>query len=461
MFAGVVWSGLGRCALLSTAMSMLLFTGGCSSGSRFDFPAFNLTGSSEADPQTTASVPVPRESIYDGAYGRGGHYGQSGRYAQYSRSTLPPPRGYSAGVVPASYSPEDDGLRAETAAYTPPRAAPAMPRSSGAGSQTIKVSEGDSLYGLARRYGVSVRAIKDANGLEEGRIRIGQKLIIPSGGRAAPVSTATTYKVRSGDTPRSIAAKLGVSERALIARNDLNPARLRIGQVLKVPEPGHKAPEGSTRIASYEPSDASTASDSRPVKTTAVSPPALPDDAGDAPGAAETGPGAIKPVAAEVTGPSESQFAKEAQPAQIASMDRLPSPEPMAGNSFRWPVQGRIVSAFGARPSGGNNDGIDIAVPLGTPVKAAENGVVAYAGDELKGYGNLVLIRHANNWVSAYAHNDEIMVKRGEQVRRGQIISKAGRSGQASQPQLHFELRKGSRPIDPTKYMTSAQANAD
>jgi murein DD-endopeptidase MepM/ murein hydrolase activator NlpD len=100
-------------------------------------------------------------------------------------------------------------------------------------------------------------------------------------------------------------------------------------------------------------------------------------------------------------------------------------------------------------------------VPLGTSVKAAENGVVAYAGNELKGYGNLVLIRHANNWVSAYAHNDEILVKRGDQVRRGQIIAKAGRSGQASQPLLHFELRKGSRPVDPTKFMTSAQANTD
>src|SRR5262249_23512146 len=85
----------------------------------------------------------------------------------------------------------------------------------------------------------------------------------------------------------------------------------------------------------------------------------------------------------------------------------------------------------------------------------------AYAGDELKGYGNLVLIRHSNNWVSAYAHNDEILVKRGDQVRRGQVIAKAGRTGQVNQPQLHFELRKGSRPVDPTKYMTSSTANAD
>ena len=128
----------------------------------------------------------------------------------------------------------------------------------------------------------------------------------------------------------------------------------------------------------------------------------------------------------------------------------------MSGNSFRWPVKGRIISEFGARPDGGHNDGIDLAVPQGTSVKAAENGVVAYAGNELKGYGNLVLIRHANNWVSAYANNEEILVKRGDKVTRGQTIAKAGATGSVSQPQVHFELRKGSRPVDPTKYMSDA-----
>ena len=146
---------------------------------------------------------------------------------------------------------------------------------------------------------------------------------------------------------------------------------------------------------------------------------------------------------------------------QVASMVQLPTPDPMSGNSFRWPVQGRIISVFGTKPDGGHNDGIDVAVPQGTSVKAAENGVVAYAGNELKGYGNLVLVRHANNWVSAYAHNEEILVKRGDKVRRGQIIAKAGNTGSVSQPQVHFELRKGSRPVDPTKYMSQTQAAAD
>jgi murein DD-endopeptidase MepM/ murein hydrolase activator NlpD len=199
----------------------------------------------------------------------------------------------------------------------------------------------------------------------------------------------------------------------------------------------------------------------RTVKTTTITAPSAPATpaAKAAKAASATPPKPAAPIAAsdEITGGKGSA----GQNAQVASVDRLPQPEPMSGNSFRWPVQGRIVSAFGTKPDGGHNDGIDVAVPIGTSVMAAENGVIAYAGDELKGYGNLVLIRHSNNWVSAYANNDEILVKRGDQVRRGQVIAKAGRSGQASQPQLHFELRKGSRPVDPTKYMTSAQANAD
>ena len=99
---------------------------------------------------------------------------------------------------------------------------------------------------------------------------------------------------------------------------------------------------------------------------------------------------------------------------------------------------------------------MNVAVPLGTSVKAAENGVVVYAGNELKGYGNLVLIRHSGNWVSAYAHNNKLIVKRGDKIKRGQIIAKAGKSGMVDQPQLHFELRKGSKPVDPLKYMASS-----
>src|SRR6185503_15132309 len=134
-----------------------------------------------------------------------------------------------------------------------------------------------------------------------------------------------------------------------------------------------------------------------------------------------------------------------------------PLPEPVQTGttggphtSFRWPVKGRVIQAFGPKQGGGQNDGINLAVPEGTPIKAAEDGVIAYAGSELKGYGNLVLVRHSNGFVTAYAHASEIMVKRGDAVKRGQVIARSGQTGNVNAPQLHFEIRKGANPVDPT-----------
>ena len=130
--------------------------------------------------------------------------------------------------------------------------------------------------------------------------------------------------------------------------------------------------------------------------------------------------------------------------------------EPTAGTpSFRWPVRGRIIVGFGPHPNGPHNDGINLAVPEGTSVKAAEDGVVFYAGNEFKSYGNLVLVRHYNGYVTAYAHASELTVKRGDQVKRGQIIARTGQTGSVSAPQLHFEVRKGKVPLDPTQFLPS------
>ena len=140
----------------------------------------------------------------------------------------------------------------------------------------------------------------------------------------------------------------------------------------------------------------------------------------------------------------------QSDPTPTASLP--PADEKVAssgGPEFRWPAHGRIIQGF----KSGGNDGINIAVPEGTSVKAAESGVVAYAGSEIKGFGNLVLIRHPNGFVSAYANNGDIAVRRGEQVKRGQVIAKSGQSGNVASPQLHFELRKGSTPVDPTRYL--------
>jgi murein DD-endopeptidase MepM/ murein hydrolase activator NlpD len=124
--------------------------------------------------------------------------------------------------------------------------------------------------------------------------------------------------------------------------------------------------------------------------------------------------------------------------------------------TFRWPVRGRVVTGYGAKTNGKSNDGINVAVPEGTPVKAAEDGVVAYSGNELKGYGNLILVRHSNGYVTAYAHASELLVKRGETIKRGQIIAKSGQSGEVGSPQLHFEIRKGSSPVDPLQFLNGA-----
>jgi murein DD-endopeptidase MepM/ murein hydrolase activator NlpD len=398
MQARVLWPAIGRCALVAASLSSLTFLGGCSSGvSRFDFPSFGLARSEPAplaDPNTTASLaPLPRESIYaQGGQGGQGNYQSSYQGGSYSRSTLPPPAQPYAQPAPAAYSSAPVVLKPQKVNYAPPEPAPRS----------------------------SLTKVRAASGTEE------------------------TYKVQAGDTPISIAEKTGVSVKALIARNELKPPRLKVGQVLYLPK-GGKASAPATIAAAPKKSVAPAV---QVVKTTAIAPPA------DKPRAP------AKPQVAQAAAASEEEVIG-GQNRQVASTQQLPAPEPMSGNSFRWPVQGRIISEFGTKADGGHNDGINVAVPAGTSVKAAENGVVAYAGDELKGYGNLVLVRHSNNWVSAYAHNEEILVKRGDQVRRGQVIAKAGRTGQVNQPQLHFELRKGSRPVDPTKFMTHSTANAD
>ncbi|MGL5361331.1 MAG: peptidoglycan DD-metalloendopeptidase family protein [Bosea sp. (in: a-proteobacteria)] len=133
-------------------------------------------------------------------------------------------------------------------------------------------------------------------------------------------------------------------------------------------------------------------------------------------------------------------------------VEAAPAAPAESSADFRWPARGRVISGFSGK---GGNEGINIAVPEGTPVKAAEGGTVAYAGNELKGYGNLVLIRHPNGYVSAYAHNGALSVKRGDAVKRGQVVATSGQSGNVASPQLHFELRKGSTPVDPSPYLSN------
>ena len=124
--------------------------------------------------------------------------------------------------------------------------------------------------------------------------------------------------------------------------------------------------------------------------------------------------------------------------------------------TFRWPVRGKVITSYGAKTNGMANEGINLSVPEGTPVRAAEDGVVGYSGNDVKSYGNLVLVRHSNGYVTAYAHASEVLVKRGDAIKRGQIIAKSGQSGEVGSPQLHFEIRKGSSPVDPLQFLNGA-----
>jgi len=403
--------------------------GGCSSDvSRFDFPSLNLAdgGSSEADLASTASLPAPSQPGYSA--GRTNTYG--------NRST--PPR-----VQTAAYSPSQPRYYGAPSAAKPP--APPQTNMAQVSGPRVKVQPGDTLSSLSQRYGVSINSIQTANNLPDGRLREGQVLVMPGAKVAATPKPAprvaaattkvkpgeTTYVVQAGDTPNGIAQRFGANEKDIMVRNDIRADTLQIGQTLVIP----------AQAASAVAQAPAAKSGVRTVKTTTIR----------APGA---GP-------ASDTAQSSQQSASKPQASNVASSAPLPKPDPLSGNSFRWPVKGRVVSGFGTKPDGSHNDGINISVPQGTPVKASENGVVAYAGSELKGYGNLVLVRHANNWVSAYANNEQLLVKRGQKVNRGQVIAKAGATGTVSQPQVHFELRKGSRPVDPTKYMSSMAAQAN
>ena len=317
-------------------------------------------------------------------------------------------------------------------------------RASLASGTEITVQPGETVDRLARRYGVSRAAIMRANRLTAaGSIQAGQRLVIP--GRHAVVSITPAasstrnvarlaprtapggvHVVAAGETLSAVAHRYRVSRHKLAKANNLTAdARLQIGQQLTIP--GASAP----RVAGVNPTQPSQ-----------PTPGQLGSVAADAHSQARQ-----RVATADATAPlpsAEPAVAKIEGPIESAS----------SGIGFRWPVRGRVISGFGPEPNGERNYGINLAVPEGTSIKAAEDGVVSYAGNELKGYGNLLLIRHSNGFVTAYAHASELLVKRGDQVKRGQIIARAGQTGNVTSPQVHFEIRKGATPVDPMQYLS-------
>lgn len=424
---------------------------GCSADMQTRLSQNSLSNPFASQPESTGSVQAPvveRRELPQ--YSR--------PQAQYQSSALPPPisapqsyptagNGVSGGGRGlASYSPPAHP-QMETTGTVPRSVAATRPPAQGGTTTTttIIVGTSDTLETLSRRYNVSSAAILQANGYKGPRaLSPGQQLVIPrqTAAVAAPVlaapasksvaaapSAASVHVVNSGDTLLSVARRNHLAVADLAKANNLEPsAKLKLGSKLTVPGAKSAAvvPAAPAVVAAAQPAAAS----------------APPSTKMAAAGPQQTARLAQATAKVEET-PAETQIVKAAE-----ATGALPT--------FRWPVRGKVITSYGAKTNGKSNDGINLAVPEGTPVKAAEDGVVAYSGNELKGYGNLVLVRHSNGYVTAYAHASELMVKRGETIKRGQIIAKSGQSGEVGSPQLHFEIRKGSSPVDPLQFLNGA-----
>lgn len=269
-------------------------------------------------------------------------------------------------------------------------------------SQTAKnpsniiVSSGDTIYSIAKKYNVAIRDLISENDLTPPyNLRVGTRIKLPQN---------KYHLVATGDTLYSISRKYGMNVNNLIAINNLEaPYSIQAGRKLKVSN-----------------------SPNLPTQDRQTSQPSAADNKSKNP------PTVVNKPAPE------------------------PIPEPIIAhknNRFAWPIKGKVISKFGAKPGGLYNDGINIKAKNGDVVKSAEDGVVAYVGDELRGYGNLIIIKHSGDWISAYAHLDKTKVKRGAKVKQGQSIATVGSTGNVKSPQLYFGLRKGREAVNPQTYL--------
>jgi murein DD-endopeptidase MepM/ murein hydrolase activator NlpD len=435
----------------SAALALISFAfAGCSADTSTRFQESNFSNPFASQPEATASVPptsVPTAPV------------ERRELPQYSRPQTPPPPTVAA---PQSYPAPSQGVSGGgrgLSSYTPPPSRPqleatgsvgpksvAATRNAPAHGTTIIVGTSDTLEILAKRYNVSTAEILRANGYKGPRaLSPGQQLIIPrpTATAAAPAPAVTppatrpvaaasrVHVVNRGDTLHNIARRNHVPVGELARANHLDTsAKLSIGMKLTVPGSKHATAESAPAPAA----PAQQVAALTPLPATRAVTPAAPQQSARL---------------------AQSNVQVEEKPAEPAAAPK-PSETTSALPSFRWPARGKVIAGYGAKTNGKANDGINLAVPEGTPVKAAEDGVVAYSGNELKGYGNLILVRHSNGYVTAYAHASELLVKRGDTIKRGQIIAKSGQSGEVGSPQLHFEIRKGSSPVDPLQFLNGA-----
>lgn len=473
-FAGFVKPAFGL-SLIMAAVS-----GGCSADvSRFSLPSSVALNDDEAN--TTGALGAPTGPVRERSNLLGNEQSEQVQAGpQPSGTAYMPPRSEPNSDVErtqspeqrTAYQPETYGRGGTSPSYSPAaapaeqtRPAPEMDHSARS-AETIEVQTGDTLYGLSRRHHVSLAELMAVNGLSSPNLKPGQKLSLPSPKATreaalrpqtttasdaspslrAPVTETSpavavpapddwtgTYMVKPGDSLYSVARANKLKVTDLQRYNGIQDVRrVKPGTLLKVPASVANAEATPPIVAEAPaaPAPSNTWNATSPVQqptTILNSRPSAPVE--------------------ERVAANETTSATDATPA--------PSGSGSVANTgkLRWPAQGKVIAGFGQRPDGTHNDGINVAVPMGTEIHAAESGVVAYAGNELKGYGNLILLRHDNGWVTAYAHGDELLVRRGDKVKRGQVIAKAGKTGQVDQPQVHFELRQGQQPVDPTPHL--------
>ncbi len=262
------------------------------------------------------------------------------------------------------------------------------------------VASGDTVWGISQRYHIAMRDVIGANKLRPPyRLARGQRLKLPP---------PQAYRIKPGDTLYGISRTFNVSVTQLARQNHLrSPYTIHPGETLRLP----------SRYSVSKPA-------SQPRQFASV---------------------------AKKKSRASSSSSKQTKIAKKPIISR--STPKRAGSKFEWPVEGQLLSSYGPKKGGLHNDGVNIKAPKGTPVRAAENGVVVYAGRELKGFGNLVLVRHADRWVTAYAHMDRLHIKRGQEIKRGQTLGTVGSTGSVSVPQLHFETRRGTKALNPKKYL--------
>jgi murein DD-endopeptidase MepM/ murein hydrolase activator NlpD len=392
-------------------------------------------------PAISAPQSVPPADVGVSGGGRG-----LASYAPPSQPTYAPP------PQQPNYAPPSQPKLETTASVTPPRSVvAARPPAAIPNGTTIIVGTSDTLEIIARRYNVTSAAILAANGYKGPRaLSPGQQLVIPRPAATAAVAAAPAVPAAPKPVPAvSAAPKPVVAVPAAPSVHFVNHGETLIGIA-------HQNHVSVAELARANNIDAGS-----PLKLGAKL--AIPGKAAQ--------PAPAAPVQAVATAPLSTAKLAAAGPQQSARLAQaLPTAEeneaaeaPVKANeatgalpTFRWPVRGKVITTYGAKTNGKSNDGINLAVPEGTPIKAAEDGVVAYSGNELKGYGNLVLVRHSNGYVTAYAHASELLVKRGDTIKRGQVIAKSGQSGEVGSPQLHFEIRKGSSPVDPLQFLNGA-----